>query len=511
MTRNTFLRFSVVLAVVFQLASCDKDFNEIGTDIIGDDHFDFETALFPVEAESFQTGPVQSNNLAINPLGIYDDPNFGKTTASFVTQVQLDDEAPVIGVNPIIVDATLTIPYFSTLLSTDADGDNTYELDSIFNKMGKIDLKVYRSGYFLRDTDENLATEIHYTDKTEIDALKIGDPINDTIASNENTQFVFSAAEHTETTENEDDPDNPTITRTAPGMRLDLNEDFFQTAILNAASGNLANNNMFKNYFRGLYFKVDDAAGSTGALSMLNFSGGDITITYKADGTTAGERVTKTLVLSLTGNTISLLERENAPTTVPQDRLFVKGGDGYVTKLKLFNDAQIQMMIDEGWLINEASLTFVVDQDAMAGSTTFEPQRLYLYNLTNRTPILDYYYDATTLANPKFNKYIHNGLIERENVENGRGIRYKIRLTHYLRSLINDDSTNVELGLSVTESISQVAMSKLKEGNANNAVLNHFIPTASVSNPLGTVLYGPALPDTDPNKLQLVVYYTKPE
>jgi hypothetical protein len=62
------------------------------------------------------------HNLPVNALGIFDNPAFGTTTANFATQLVLESANPTIGKNPVIESVVLTIPYFSTLKSTDANG-----------------------------------------------------------------------------------------------------------------------------------------------------------------------------------------------------------------------------------------------------------------------------------------------------------------------------------------------------------------------------------------------------
>jgi hypothetical protein len=53
---------------------------------------------------------------------------------------------PTIGKNPVIESVVLTIPYFSSLKSTDANGDATYQLDSIYGPSdAKIMLSVFES------------------------------------------------------------------------------------------------------------------------------------------------------------------------------------------------------------------------------------------------------------------------------------------------------------------------------------------------------------------------------
>jgi hypothetical protein len=74
------------------------------------------------------------------------------TTANFATQIVLESANPTIGINPE-ESVVLTIPYFSTLNNTDANGDRTYKLDSIYGPSDEIMLSVYESGYFMRDLD----------------------------------------------------------------------------------------------------------------------------------------------------------------------------------------------------------------------------------------------------------------------------------------------------------------------------------------------------------------------
>src|SRR5690606_9882912 len=241
-------------------------------------------------------------------------------------------------------------------------------------------------------------------------------------------------------------------------------------------------------------------------------------------------RAERTVVLNLAGNTASLQENNYsanylnalAQTTGANSRLWIKGGQGSVATIDLFGSEdldgnnvpdQLDQIRDENWLINEANLTFYIDRvkmDTTVGQTSraVEPQRIYLYDLTNRRPIVDYSADGTTAADPKKKKMIYGGLIERENVENGKGIRYKIRLTNYVNQLVkNADSTNIRLGLSVTEDTNTFSMVRLRNDNPQ---LKNAVPTASVMSPLGTVLYGTTAAQED-KRLKLEIYYTKPE
>ena len=84
MYNTSFIKKILLVATVVLLYSCDKDFNAIGDDLIGDDHFGLEPEKYDVLAYNQEVTPVQSNGLTLNGLGIYDNPVFGTTTANFV-------------------------------------------------------------------------------------------------------------------------------------------------------------------------------------------------------------------------------------------------------------------------------------------------------------------------------------------------------------------------------------------------------------------------------------------
>ena len=587
MYKNSFLRPILIVGLITVIiASCDKDFNELGTDIVGDDHYGFDLdSLSTVKVYNQKLGPIASNNLPINPLGFYSNPAFGTTQANFVSQVELSTLNPIFNNTdtelyvdlPVIDSVIMDIPYFKTLKTTNTDETKDYELDSIYgaavgSATSKFKLSVYQSNYFLRDLDpaQSLTEQqLFYTDENNlIDNNKIPVLLNDRVYTDEheNNQFYFDKKEHKLTTY-ESDGVTPIYTRVAPSMRLHLRNDVFYNKILNAPDGQLDNNALFKNYFRGIYFKVEN--GNPGNMAMINFKAGKITIYYKEDKITPDnptttlneyklERVSKSFPLNLSGNTISLLENSIENTDYltaansPQEasRLYLKGGEGAMAVIDLFgsvdvkgytlnpafNESQaisisnpkyivnttpngISDEIDEikvnGWLINEANLTFYVDKSAMSNFPTteaqpVEPNRIFLYDLTNKKVLVDYTFDFTSNSVfPKYTKYIHDGIVQTEDVGDGRGNRakkYKVRITNYVRNLVKNDSTNVRLGLSVTENINNIGLSKLRTPNSNFS----SAPTMSVLSPLGTILYGTSPVVPDDKKLKLEIYYTKP-
>jgi hypothetical protein len=593
--KNSLLKGIALIVGLFGFVSCDKDFNSMGSDLVDDHHFTLEKyEVQHLKAYSKATGPIQSNNLPINALGIYKDPYFGTTKAQFVSQVELTSGNPTLGYQPVIDSVYLHVPYYSTFKSTTDAGEKIYELDSIYgySETAKFKLHVYENGYFLRDFDPDSdfesAQKYYSNEKFLIDAYKGTELLNNSTKLAQNEEFVFSNKEIYiyKTNGNGEylndsgavlaDQNNVALRvikeRKLPGIWLDLKNSFFQQKILNAAaSGALFNNNVFKNYLRGLLFEVEAISPDQGALAMLDFSSAEFNIIYKASNvapTTEVPSPTRTRkVLSLQmgyksstakrANCINFIEHTKSADYQAKlassdevngnDRLYIKGGNGSVAFIDVFgpdvkkavNDVMVSEPLGNGipdeleelrinmklnrWLVNEANLVFYIDQTTLSGVNKIEPERIYIFDATNHKPILDYNADNSNGATPKKNKGAFGGIIERETVAdaNGKkkGIKYKIRLTDYIRQLIKNDNTNyddnVRLGVAVIEDINSPANAYINPANPITIGTSQvpFIPVASVMSPLGTVLYGTNIPASDPNiakKLKLEIYFTKP-
>jgi hypothetical protein len=572
-----FIKTVVLFVATFTLFSCDKEFNTLNSDLLEDNHFTFTDESVKVKTITQKTKAVQTNNLPINALGVYENPVFGTTKAHFVTQVALATENPTIGYNVDIEtndSVYLYIPYFSRADDSDA---TKYVLDSIHgNRETSIDLKIYKNNYLLRNLDPNpdpsdgsTYFQKYYSDeKSLIETGNLGNQLNTSTNTAENTQFKFTTDKYIFYRRNAagefinnsgtvvtNVSDRVTLETLTPGMWINLNKAEFKSMLTNATSSNLLNNNLFREYFRGLYFKAEQNPGQKGAMAMLDFSKGYIVLQYHStidvkgtDGVTSPVRTKKNIRLNLKGNTVNFFENNfsndystalNTPNA--QNKLFLKGGDGSMVFIDLFdNDVdaikivknsdgtyseavgsngvadQLDKMRLDGRLINEAHLVFHID-DALMGAVAKEPRRLYLYDATNNTTLLDYL-DGSTGKTSKENKMIFNGIMNFVNTpsqKDERGTTYKIRLTDHLNRIIKnggntadkskDNFPNVRLGLSVTENINIATNSYLKTTPSNVK----FVPTGHVMNPLGTILHGAEA--ADPNKqLKLRIYYTKP-
>jgi hypothetical protein len=243
----------------------------------------------------------------------------------------------------------------------------------------------------------------------------------------------------------------------------------------------------------------------------------------------------------MTGNAVSLLSNDfstsgsaynNLPftgnTSTGDDKFFLRGGEGSLAVVELFDKTDVKGYTATGTLtgpngisdqlddlrfpadgkkllVNEANLVFHIDAAAMASSV--EPQRIYLYDFTNNRVMFDYAVDDTdNTFDAKKGKVIYGGQLVK-NATTKRGASYKIRITNHLRNLINNkDSTNVKLGLVVTEDIIKSTSYKVKSANS----FVREVPVGSVMNPLGTILFGGNSSVPADKRLKLEIYFTKP-
>ncbi|WP_165749418.1 DUF4270 domain-containing protein [Cellulophaga sp. Z1A5H] len=143
----TFLKkisFSVLTGVVIAglFSSCEDEVATIGSGVIAGEPFGTGKAVFDVFAYNKKINTVKSNRLPIYQLGNFNDPLYGKTTATITSQLQLSTVNPTFGAysktiedgavtdtipativeNETVKSVYLFIPYLRNVTDTDGDG-----------------------------------------------------------------------------------------------------------------------------------------------------------------------------------------------------------------------------------------------------------------------------------------------------------------------------------------------------------------------------------------------------
>ncbi len=413
--------------------------------------------------------------------------------------------------------------------SKNPDGNATvYEIDSLMgNSTAKFKLKVNELDYYLRayDPESNFERYQKYYSNNEIASNFTGTVLFDDEIEINSKELVFW---------NEDDPETPDEDeseaikeRLTPRIRVSLDKDFFQKKIIdNEGSQDLANNENFKLFIKGLVIKAYDF--SDPLLMILNFSEAEVRLVYgyqkydkkdTPDDTSDDvvEESEETYKLNLAGYKINSFKNDPYPASIdtevydtinnPQS-VYLKGGGGGMAEIELFKNNDGIDILEEirakQWLVNEANLSMYIDKDMLSSNGgIIEPSRLYLYDIKNKAPVIDYFIDNSSGPKEYQNKVVHGGLIELD--EDDKGLMYKIKISEHIKNVIRKDSTNVRLGLVVSSDIS--SSMNIEVGTSD---LMTYIPSSTAINPLGTVLIGPSPSAENYSKrMRLNLYYTE--
>ncbi|WP_299112569.1 DUF4270 domain-containing protein [uncultured Winogradskyella sp.] len=559
MKKNKFVLNILVLSLILSsFIACDKDFATLDSDIINDDiatSFDILNDTYDIISYTKPLGPVQTNSLGINTLGIYND-SYGKVTSSFVVQPVLSVFEPEFGEEIEVDSVVLTLPYQFSVTDIDDEGNITYDIDSVIGRE-PIKLSIFESNYFIRDFDPNDefgTSQAYFSNKSasatetiseaslegeelvilqnplEVNHITLDDEGNVTI----NEEGFILLGE-----EPEDEDEEQVITRQAPGIRLKLDTAYWEDKIISQEGETvLSSINNFSEYFRGLYFKAEANDLDDGSFLIINAGNTtpNIVIYYSRLISDEGEdpvRENTSFAINLIGNGINFLNNDFTSPIAEGDpdtgdsRLYLKGGEGSIANIKLFNGDDIDNDDDDtfdDWkntfvettsdgkfirskrLVNEANLVFYVDQDMVQGG---EPDRIYLYDVDNKVPLIDYFLDGVNNSLPLSSVSNHLGPLQRVDDEpDGDGIKYKLRITQHINNLLIRDSTNVELGLAVSLNVN-IEGSGIQRQVQSMEDIDFTVPSSSVLTPRGTVLHGNNTED-ESKRVYLEIYYTEP-
>ncbi len=540
--------FFKILLLIILFTSCEKDFASFDSQVINSDNainFSTSSIEYSLTTRSEMVNPVQTNNLPSFLLGSYNHPQFGKSNSSFVGQMVPSEYNHEFGDNVVLDSVVLTIPYYSRGVDTSEEGDITYEIDSVYGN-SPIKISVFRNNFFFRtfdpfsdfDTSQNYFSNGSLSVEEVIDSGQLEGELLFEI-----DDFIPSA-EQINLTEI-DTSGNPYVAqKIAPALRFKLNnpnENFWESNFFeNEGNQVLTNEPNFKEFFRGLYIKVESV--SDGTIMLLNFasSNSKLTIHYTSDTTTIGDSDTGSVdeietnqheyVMNFSGNLINLFENETLvdvglmDQTNGNENIYLRGGEGIISTLDLFSGTTIgddgeeisefdlfkEFFYDEISdqpirIINEAYIEFFVNQNFPNDD---EPERIYLYNYEQNSALIDYFLDQSVSSLTINAKINHLEPLIRDSLNDDKGIKYKIRITEHLNNLILRDSTNARLGLGVISDVASVQNFKILGDGSQSE--NKSLASGVILSPKGTILHGNLALDPE-KKPKIKIYYTEPE
>ncbi|MCK4561566.1 MAG: DUF4270 domain-containing protein [Flavobacteriaceae bacterium] len=527
----------IVLILLFGIISCEKDFEDIAIDLVGNNKFTVGKEIVEVIAYnvSIEKERVDNNNFDKQPLsllGVNSNDDFGYLKATLISQLSLPITGVDFGDNPIIDLVVLDIPYLvkDTIVIKEitVDNDTIYEtvksLDSIYgNREIEYNITVNELGTFLNVLDPLDPTkgQEYYSDrdyqlKDQIYSDNFKPNVNDTVLY-VNRNFLYPS----------DTMNIDTIkgTNLVPSIKLILDSNFFKTRFVDHDdSSDFSSNANFRQYFRGLHI---DPNGADGSLMNLNISGAKTTIYYtneeiKDEGDdedlnfngVKGEdqivvKIKQAMHFALVGVKSNKYERDYTSGTINsallapdvingEEKLYVQGAAGSEIILDLFPEdklAELEELRDKNWLINDAILTFYID-----GIQEEVPQQLLLYNYAYNSYITD-------MNSLLFGPDVFGGKLEykRELILGSTPPRYKdvpekytFRITKYISELLDTDNPKAPTKLG------------LKNYVNTDAPINVLDTLVKPYNwiPKGVILNG-NLPENSEKRIKLEIFYSK--
>jgi hypothetical protein len=513
------LRSLASVFVLVVLLSCENDYSEVGIDFINSLEVPPPYELENLVAYSEKYTSIQTNGFNDFLLGEYVDPVFGISKAKILTQVSLSQTRPNFGVNPTLDSVIFTLPFFSREIEL-----GIYELDSVYGE-GSFKINIYESNQFLRDLDpgengEFEANQIYYSDQEDEFSSNIQNaPLvtSDVIKPLELTDGVI-LFEQTDT--NAVDTLN-----LSPRIRIKMPKEYFQEKILNPDNSQfLISNSAFRNYLRGFLIEAEQQQ-DVYSMSMFNLGSADANIILyynnetqveEEGGTTTVDTTYSQFALNFSGNKLNLYDNNfnvdlsNQNTEEGEENIYLKGGEGSSAVIELFTGPdtdgngvsdELDQLRENNWLINEANLDLYLNEE-VATSIKNRSNRVFLTNLDDRRILEDYGRDPTASDNPNVSRVVHLGPL---NVDENGDRFYKIRLTSHINNVLNNDSTNVRLGLYVSSNVNQTTLVNTRNSQSEAF---EFVPRSMLETPRGIVIHGNQSP-VEAKKLKLKIFYTE--
>ena len=537
-----------ILIFLLLLTSCEKDFASFDSEVINSENainFSTNSIEYSLKNLSQKVNPVQTNSLPSFLLGSYNHPQYGNSISSFVGQVVPNEYNHDFGDNVVLDSVVLTMPYYSRGVETSEEGDITYEIDSVYGD-SPIKISVFRNNFFLRtfdpyggfDSSQSYFSNASLSVEEAIDTYQMEGELLFEIEN------FTPSAEQINLTEIDTAGNTFVSQRLAPALRFKLdnpNDSFWENNFFeNQNNPVLSNESNFKDFFRGLYIKIENV-GQDGTMMLLNLasSNSKLTIHYTSDNTTIGDSDTGSVdevetnqheyIMNFSGNLFNVFDNENLidvsliDQTNGNENIYLDGGEGVITKLDLFSGTAINEFGEEVGefehfknyfydeisdqpkrIINEAFIEFFVNQNYLNED---EPDRIYIYNHDQNSALIDYFLDqsvSSTTINAKINHLVP---LTRDSLSDNRGVKYKVRITEHLNNLILRDSTNAKLGLAVISDIASVQNYGILDEDASD---NKSLASGIILSPKGTILHGNLSSDLEKRPL-IKIYYTEPE
>ncbi len=284
--KKIFNVLSVVVVGGFLLFSCEPDSDKLGEQLfINGEAQANETSydLIAYNLTNNDTVRSDASRLDSATIGVFKDPIFGSQSASYATQLRLSTYDPDFGTNPVVDSVVMVMkPYYNSSNVTTFNNESFVYPDG--NVDAKVTLNTYPAKKFGNTAIASMNVKVEevtsfldgYTDKQYSNkVLSLGNVLG-TTAFDGNVKSVAITR----------DSDNSTLYSSDAGIRILLDNNFFQSKILNMQNKpELQNAANFIRYIKGLKISMTDNDGYLMTFSPNNI---DLKMYYRYDKTDNG-------------------------------------------------------------------------------------------------------------------------------------------------------------------------------------------------------------------------------
>lgn len=324
----------MLFALIF--SGCNKT-NELGMELLpSSDLIQVKNTVIKddISAYTFREDSVRTDESAQSLLGSFTDPEFGNTTIDFATQFRLS-AYPDYGTNPIVDSVKLYLYYrfiYGDTVTTQKL--RAYELESPIN----VDENYYEDVDLKGLASTQLLGEVDFRPRVELDSTT-----SDTLY-----QLI--------------------------SMPLDLS---LGERLANADSLQMINNDVFLEFFKGLYIETEKVTGEGGAIVSLDaasnssFQGSALVVYYNNDenvNATDPDTLTMPYIITSFSARVNHFEHDYAGTafetnlsteTDPDSLIYIQSTGGLQSKIRIDNISNWVDSTDVA--INKAELIFQID------------------------------------------------------------------------------------------------------------------------------------------------------
>lgn len=458
----------VLLSVFSTIVSCEKDFTNIGSNVISNTKFNTSTYTVDITVKNSPIESMPSDNITKEPgqylLGVHASTDYEKIEASIISQIAISTgltlikpdtlkkyETSTTSIVTTIDTVFIKLPYTATLTKNTAAGP-TYSLDAIIgNKSKAFTLNAYQSNTYLSRLNPTDPSKLNsYQSNAVFDKLgvELNDPINFQFKPNENdTVIVVKRWSNNHILYKKDIIKYTTSTTSKvplPFAVIPLKEDKFKQLFLDKfGSTEFSSQDAFNNYFRGI---ILEAKGNEGSLISFNFNNSvtilkpsiEVYYTNTAFNKQTGDTIKtfrKSNSFLLSGVRSAIYKMDNKVYPV-NNEIKLQGVAGSEASIDLFGpDAdhngiadKIEELRAKNWLINDASISFYINKSA---DTTAIPNRLYMYkSATNTSSPTGFEQIKDSYSGTTFGGYLKRDAT-------GKAEKYTFRITSYVSGLLS--------------------------------------------------------------------------